>query len=373
MLASGGVRHGTSNPYLLPQGYETNSYHSFGFSNIVSATIADIATSNPASLTGFSVPSFGFKSEYSTKINNAYYGIGYERLNPLLPKAAGLVFPIDNFWIGASYNQKYSGHKTADILVTTTQDPTGSSGETESINYETAAHCFSLIGAIKFDELFNGDGSLSIGAQLNYDYLKNNDTYLNAVIDRSGSTQSFKLGTVLTLNSDISFGLLYESGIEIIGEGNIEQSILVLDNDPLQRPPGFYKVNNDISFESQLPGHLAIGVAIHASEFLWLSQTSSLTLWKSVNDNYNNSLDLSVGGVYRLPDLFDISFGILYADGDYLNSSYVQKMIAVYLNAGIRYAFSNFDVILEINDSHLLSNESRKHTKFDFGVGYSFN
>ena len=364
LFAGDRERIGTYSPLLLTQGITSDAYQSIGFSNSVSTTIIDISTSNPASLNEFVSPSFGFNVEYSTKINNAIFtDIGYERVNPWLPTTAGFIYPINNFQIGISYHQKYSGSiDFGEIPITTIEDMDGSSGQTFSPVFETTIYSYSLLAAYSFKGIFQNEDKLSFGAQIFYDYLNSKEEIHRITSVEKGGDYSWKIGTVYKLDNLLSIGFLFENGVDIEGKRNIHDKGVV-SSSILSIP--------EYTFNVRLPNKFIFGLTTNPINNLSFSATLTSVFWNSIGSNNKDIIEFSAGGIYKFPELFDISLGFYNTDGRYNETYFDNNLNATFISIELRISMKNLEIIFGINDSHLFSAEKRKQTSIRLGLGYS--
>lgn len=363
-------------PINFPQCIPINSYHSIGFSNLNFAPVAELATSNPAILSTYKETMFGFQFEYFSKINNALYkSIGVERAYPFIPISFGAVYPLQNFNLGFTYNQKYSEKLDfGQIPITTIDDPEGLNGETFSPEFQKSLH--SLSGIIAYP-IISGNfrqNELSFGLQLSIDYLTGNETVPDATAEFDEFAYSWKVGINYSIKKQISLGVLFEKGVDISGTVHYEY-----ENQNSEHPQDTSNVYVIRDYEplnklySKSPDILAAGVSFKTLNNLLISITTSHLFWHAINSSIENQFEVSMTGIYKFQNNLYLSLGIYYTDQRSEIAKYFGGYEATYLHGGIQFPYRNGNIQLILMDSHLFSDKSRRNTTVRFGINYILN
>ena len=362
------ARIGPSLP-IFPQSAAAGYDNSIGFSNIVIASISEISSSNPSSLSNFSSSSFGFNIEYSSTLE-LFDDITINRPKQWLPASFGFVYPYNNCRLGLTYHQKYYNLLDfGEIPITTVEHPEGT-GETFSATSETSIHSVSGIFAYSIEGIFNDEDQLSLGGQLFGDFLFGKEKIYKSEGTVEGNDISWKLGVLYKLSDQLGIGLFYEKGIDIEGTFQMDSDTkLVEKQDSIliaTIPPSSYNI--------KLPDKFSFGLSGKPINNLTLSITISSIFWNSLYDDFNNQLDVSVGAIYALSDFFALSLGVYDTDLNRKETTYFgmySDLDATFIGAGIKVRLKTLDVRLEVNDSHLFSAERREQTQIKLGFDYS--
>lgn len=364
LFAGNSDRQYSSGPLMPVQGITLDAYNSIGFSNIVFTTIFDLPTSNPASLNEFVSPSVGFNFEYSTPISNAIFGnIAYERSSPWLPSTIGFVYPFNEYKIGLTYHQKYSC--SLDLgFPTTIEDNGGPAWPIFKQESEIIIHSYSLLASSSVEGILHCKDKLSIGVQICYDYLNSKEKFYKTTMLRNGKGYSWKIGTVYKFKNLVSLALMFEKGVEIEGKDFQEHYGI------LNETHSFVLLDSTYDFNLQLPNKLVFGLALFPIKNFSCSFTICSVFWNYIDNNTRDMLEISAGGIYRFPEFCDISFGFFNTDKDYKKDFFNKDYSAIYLSIGLKLKIKNIDVVLGLNDSHLFSGDSRKHTNIKLGFEY---
>ena len=169
-----------NNIFLFPQGNPIGELSSFGTSGLLN-NVSNIGSINPAALSNFAKPSFGFSYQLETKLSKAWIAdIGYKRDLSLLPQSVGFLYPYKNFRFGLSFCQAYNGiMDIGPIPVTTPQNPDGT-GEFMSFHDKIILYDYSVLLSYSFKNIVN-EWDLSIGGRFNIEHMTENANILSDI------------------------------------------------------------------------------------------------------------------------------------------------------------------------------------------------
>jgi len=355
--------------FTLPQGHIISGLSGYGYTISTYSTISTFNSSNPANIYDFDSLNVGLSYQYETKILDAHpYDIGYSRAYPYLPQSFGIVFQIGQFKFGIGTNQIYNSEEQYREVHATFVWPDENGFISFIINPKYSEIIFknSVSFAFEFEKLKNAiSGSLILGAQYNYNWLKYKREFNNPnITDSNGEISA----------SNFSIGLRYDyikhdrriTSIGIYYEGLLEYDEEKFENDFLVRFIGY------------IPEKLHLGFLLNLNSSVFVAGNISVLFWESVNRKYSNKLnnsELSGTVGYQFNTKFSLSFGISsnYYRYDENNSPIdYNKLHANYFFCGFTYAINSFFSELVVADSHLLSDDWRKHTIVKLGLGYGF-
>jgi hypothetical protein len=140
----------------------------------------------------------------------------------------------------------------------------------------------------------------------------------------------------------------------------------------------FLKTNTHIiqnRFAANKPQKIQTGFSIIFPKNIKINSTVSYSFWESLNKNYNhikNQPVISCSVSREFIPKMSFSYGILVTDRKFHQSD-VKNLSATYMIIGCVYQQDNFVFEGTIADSHLLSDNYRKHTIVKGGIGYRFD
>lgn len=358
---------------FMSQGFILDSYHSIGFSNLNHAFVAEIISSNPASITRLKDLQLGMNYEYATKIDHLVFSdIGQSRSRQWLPNAFGSHVSLNNFHFGLGYGRKYSSSLDfGPIPITTVDDMSGESGETFTPDFEKSLYSFGGIVAYYLPNIALVNDALSVGLQLNINYFRAFETVPNFEVTKKGHDFNWKIGLNYAANDLMHIGFVYESGIHISGSYPVEG--LIFNSDSSAQ----YDFNRQFSnkFEARLPQKIAFGFGLWPHSSVQFSTALSKILWQDIYDHLNDNYEFSMHTIMRLHRNFSATAGIYHNWLSIKKSSqqdYVNGKDYTYLNLGFFYQFRNLSLSAELYDSHWQSSKDMQRTIFKFGIGYRF-
>lgn len=168
-----------------------------------------------------------------------------------------------------------------------------------------------------------------------------------------------------------------------------------LDNDLWKAKLGMYyeselefdevkKISGEsYQFHGSIPQKLHAGLSINFPQKVTLTNNFSYLYWESTDNLYHtkNELDWSGSVSYHYFNNLSVHIGSKITGTQYDNELVVtwdeakikDLLFAHYLTTGCVYNFKNFEFDLAVADSHLFSEDWRKHTIFKLGIGYHFD
>ncbi|MGD9487206.1 MAG: hypothetical protein AB7W47_04250 [Calditrichaceae bacterium] len=358
---------------FYPQGFTLPSYHSIGFSDGNSSIVSEMISANPATITKFNNVQFGMEYEYASEIDNAIYSdVGHSRNYQWVPVSFGSHFETKGFHFGLGFYQKYSSSLDFEpIPITSVNDPDGGDGLTVTPEMESSIFTFGGVTAYSFQNLIAQNDALSVGIQLNVDYLYSSEEVLSAEATRTGSDITWKLGLNYEVSDLFSLGYIYESGMDMSGTYEIEN--LYVSNDLETRYNQSSQISND--FTAKLPSRSIIGLSIYPTNQMAIAGTITQVLWDDVNELVDNNYEFSLHTIYGIRNNMALTLGI-YRNEMTMKEDYPvefdREKDYTFLNAGIKYRLRRLDFQFEIYDSHWESLSSMERTIYKFGIGYMF-
>ena len=355
-------------------GFPIRSFFNNGFSNILNPLTYNITGTNPAALTHFNRFSAGMSFRYTTKIDSAIPTVGDKigigNANKAMPQSVGIVLPLRKFRFGMGFRQKYSASLDfGEIPIRTVQNPQGT-GDTFSIDFETFVYSASGILAYSFENPLFNMHDISLGFQLDYDYLKESESILKAKTTAEDWRFNWKIGFLYQINETAKTAIVYQSSSSF--SGTIKQNAGFITSNP-DTFSNFTPVEVLPRFKGKLPAQLITGYAINIKKGLTFSGILQVSYWSQVSKNYRNQIDFSQNLLFPLSKKINATLGIYYSDRKYapLEISYYNRDDkAVFLLAGVRVKIGNISIDGLIGDSHLFSSDLRKQSTISIGFSY---
>jgi len=354
VIVAGDVDRTPVNEIVFPQNMAIGAYHSIGFSNMVHFQPAEIGSANPASMSSFSAAAMGINFEYATKLDYLL-DMTLDRQYQYLPTDAGFVYPLGRLSMGLGYQQKYNHLLDAgEIPLTTNEDPFGSSDSTFHPILKTVVRTVSGLISYSFPNLFSPEGTLSFGLQAGLDIVSISEDFPGGQVNADGNGMSWKIGVLYEKKDIYGIGLFFEKSVDIEITKSYGDSIG--------------------SFESLLilPDVISAGFWLSAAEDISLNLTAAYVLWKDLNDQFKNNLDISANIIYDYSESYAFSLGLFNTDRGSEENYFNIDNSATFLSLAARAKFSSFALRLEVADSHLGAEENRQQTQIKLGLDYSF-
>lgn len=353
----------------LPQGFIIDGLTGYGYNKPTLSTITTFNNSNPACIYDFENLNIGLSYQYETKINEAWIAdIGHSRAYPFIPQSFGFVYHFDRFKFGFGISQIYNSEKDYGEMYGTIVWP-DEDGYKEVVLYperrelvfkNSATLAFNLENLKKIIP-----GNLIFGIQYSYNYLKYEQKYNNTYfsdIDEDIFASNFSIGIRYDYQKNKTpiarIGIYYDTETEF----NKKKAY----NDESVRFVGF------------IPGKFHLGFLFKCNPSFYFSGNLSVLFWENIDRKYSNKLNSSeLSGTigYRFNKSLNLSLGIFSTNQRYENNDSffdLDRMNADYFFCGLVYTNSSFLFELVLADSHMLSDEWRKHTILKFGLGYEF-
>ena len=360
---------------FLPQGFILESLTSYGMVNTTISNADNIANSNPASLAQFQKISLGISKQFDSSIDNAWIAdIGHKRISTIRPQSIGVVIPFRNFRFGFGMSESYSTSlQIGDIQKTTEQFPDGT-GSVFKPTHKTRVNKKSAIGAYSKQAVLRKKDQISIGGQYNFNSM-NHDAALSSS-SNDGPTFDLK-----TNSSSWSAGVkysMYEVGVEqihfgVFFEKSVKFSEAATINDSLSADPrGIPVVFAPQEFVGKLPAKLNFGLQINPSNKVLFFANVSKIFWGSIDESYQDQLDLAVSFVYYPGKTISTSVGVYKTDrkytGDITTFFNVNKFDALFFTGGLTLQSRHFIFDIALADSRLFSSGPRKQTIIKVGL-----
>ncbi|MBN2367246.1 MAG: hypothetical protein JXL67_13840 [Calditrichaeota bacterium] len=354
---------------ILNPSLTKDRFHLSGFADFNSVPTSHISTANPAAISHYEKISAGLSFSYFSEIE-FIESLSLKRKRPWLPASAGLVYPFRNIHFGAGYCQKYSEEFTSVLIpVTTPPDPGGSSGETVTLKSESVIHSPSLLVTYSILNVLSKGDKLSFGGQIYWDLWREEQLMDDRRIGKiSDDGLTWKVAMLYKFAVPLLIGIHYEKGVDM--EGYVEDNATIL-SDPSSSSQ-FEPMPLPILF--RLPDKLSTGITVRSIDHLWISTNFSLMFWNDVYGSYDNELDFSLNLKYQLSEYFSASLGFFQNNNprEQYDYDFFYEGDTQFLNAGLRTSFKNFEVRIDLSDSHFLSSRRDETTLFSAAIDYQF-
>ena len=220
--------------------------------------------------------------------------------------------------------------------------------------------------------MFNKD-NFSLGGQLFLDFWKAEEKIFKTTASINENDVSWKLGLKYDYNSEFGIGVLYEKGIDMVGEIKIEPSMQSID--PFDTTGYYSSIPLKYYQILKFPDKLSFG--FHKQIFKKVIFSSNLTVvyWNSLTNLYEDQLDFSTVAKIEITKNISGIFGFYFTDLklDEENKYYSFPNHATFYNLGIKGNFDNFVMIAEFLNTTKASAKYRKQSIFKFQVNYKFN
>lgn len=358
--------------FLYNQGFVLESLSGYGVSSSTRLPIFNISTGNPASMSSFKTFEIGFSNQFDSKVESfPIDDASFERINNLVPQSAGLIYPFQDFRIGAGFSQKYSAEILFnEIEITTVNDPQGT-GETFSPTFKNAIHTASALASYQIPNLLSPTDQLSVGFQFNLNFLDADESIARTTAKLNANHANWKFGFSysggIERTETFRLGLHFETGVKISGNVEFEGPGL-LTSDPDSSMLG----NNEritANLESypryaEIPPQLVFGFLVSLSSKFLLLGDLGYSWWSNLGEPYQNKLDFSNSLLFKASQNIGFSIGLAFLQG------FVGDSDAVYLSAGMIGRLNKFELHLALANSHLSSAEYSRQTVGKLGFGF---
>ncbi len=349
---------------VFPQGIVLDNASIYGISSAPLSTVDMLPGSNPASLANYSRHALGVSFQYNTVIKKPFLVLDGElrRLYPLIPQSAALVFPRERITFALGFNQKYSSKRDlGEISVHTV------SGNEFSFRPIFDTYVYSASGMLAYTvrNFFRPDHELTIGVQLNVDFLRDfqkMDRVEARAIDRA---ITWKAGLLYKMTRRFHVGAYYERGshFEGIVQSNADQVLIGAEDST------FVGVEQKVTFIGDLPDKMVFGVMVNTGNTFSLTLNAGSVLWNGVSDELKNQIELSGSVMAKISPQWSTSIGFYTTDRKYKDAE-GSIYNAVYLTGGASFQLSTVKVSFLVADSHLFSDETRKETMIKTGLTF---
>ncbi len=350
------------------------SYHWSGFTGLAISPASGISEANPASISIFKELAVGISFKYSSEFNligypGLYYP--YKRANVWLPASFGLILPAGNVSFALTYHQKYNSLEGVTINgIHTVGNPEGTD-DILKLTYENMVHSPAFVCSYSLNNFTSDSDVLAFGVQVFYDYTSITHNLADTESKLRSGRFNWKFGALYKRNDGISAGVIYEKGVDMEDELEINSANNLLINDP----------DNGISFVAvkqnmrvRLPGKFAAGLSMMAGNNVELSFAVSSINWSDAHDAFKTQLTMSAGTVISLSEFVKLSCGF------YNSAMYYNKDVSTYYNqsrnnnsfisAGVELKSDRFVARCEVMDNHMLPIEHGFRTLTKLAVDY---
>ena len=349
---------------------QIGSANSLNFAHIGRAPVANIALANPAALFGFKSIRAGVRLvQASAMQSKPFEGITTttQTAYGFLPTAAALVVPWNGFRLGLAYERSYSTRiDYGEIPVITIQNPNGT-GETHRPISETNIYTLSALGAYRLEpNLVRGD-QLTLGISVRENFLKKQDVDYRAKGSASASDINWSIGSFYSMaRGRYGLGLVFEKSRTFSGVYNV--SGLQSEN----------QAGNilDAKMVFKQPDVLRGGFSLRAAANLRLSATYNYYLWQNISEStYKNRMAYSVGMIYTpasiIPWIDGLNLGFYRSIREDKSTGFSPERELSFISAGARFNISDWSVLLQLRDSHLLGQNVYRQTSASVELEYA--
>lgn len=367
-----GVITGTETEGLiLLQSIQIDAYNSIGFSDITNAQISEIGSANPASLSNFNGLAAGIGFQNVSDISY-FMDLKIKRPNQIMPSALGMIYPLDNFRIGLSYHQKYSGLLDFGIMpIRTIERPEGT-GEFYTASNELVIYSPSALASYSNSNVLLEEDRLTFGIQLFWDYVEAEDKIWKQTFIINTNDISWKIGIQYDINTKLGFGLLFEKGIDMEGEVKVEEE--TLDPDPIDTTAVIASYPSKYTNIYRLPNKLSIGYHYWLLDNLMLSSNLTYVFWNALNNAYKDQPDFSIATQIAITENISTIIGMYFTDRKLVKEdNYNNPQHATYYNLGLKAKFENYIFIAEAFETNYSSADYREQTILKLGFDYMFD
>ena len=318
---------------LLTQGYVFESINGKGFSNCTGNHIANITSSNPASISDFKKMSFGLSCQFESSVKPAWIeNMNHERDKADFTQSFGLILPFKRLAIGFGFSQRYNSILDFGKMERTTIENPEGTGEYISASESDRATAYSCLLSYSFENATNNHDRLSLGIQCNYNQLNVKDRMFHSSLKVKTDNFGWTGGMHYQASDRLQFGIFYERNpvfrdrIKYQGKELLTQ----IDHDPASTGNN-QNMNTDlvteINLEGKLPDKLHAGVLYKLNSFLKISFEMTRIYWNQLSDNSKNQINLSAGLTNDIAKHMSFSVGLLSTDRQYNKINYTSYKI----------------------------------------------
>lgn len=372
------IRIGTAyNVVLFPQGFGIEQLNSEGTSSALNSA-ANINAMNPAAISSFEKPSFGFTYQFQTKIPDAFsVGVGLSRAYNYIPQSIGGIYHTGQLYFGLGFGQRYNGATVwGPIIVTTMNQPEGT-GEIITYTSSQMLQYYSFISAYNIKNFFSENSELSAGIKFSLNRFSLHDELQSFSSEGTFPGGNFEAGVLYSYSfsdtQNLSVGLCYTPGQKMTDQLSYDNGETLVTNQDTVRGPIFYSFL-EISATVKFPAQINFDLLYRHSSAFKIAASLKYISWSDINSNIKNQPELSMSFIFSPNNFFTASAGFYYTDYTYKIdiASITDQMDALYLTTGTSFRVGIIDVDLALADSHLFSGTNRKQTIGKIGFGISF-
>jgi len=339
--------------------------NSVGFAHIGLSPVSEIGRANPAALFAFDAVRAGISFKQATTLRDLpIKDMKTQTRYGLLPTAAAIAVPWKKFRFGLAYQHSYATRiDFGELQITTIQNQDGT-GETTRPISESNIYTIAALAAYRLTPgLFKND-KLTLGISLRENFFKKHDTILRT----DGKFSAFNTNwTIASLYKTgiYSLGVVYEKGLSFSGNFKISGLQTVTQNGGSLATP--------ISLKQ--PDIVRGGFSIQATNSLTLSATYSFYFWQNIaGSDYKNRKSFSGGLIFRpknVPDwISGVSLSFYRSIRGYKSSRATTEKELAFVDAGLQLNIRNFDLLLQLRDSHLFDDHTFQQTSIGISLEY---
>ncbi len=350
-----------------PQGDVIEGISGGGFIGTTESSITNVTAGNPAAISGRQGFNIGISYQHDTKIKKAILDKADLYRANYYPQAAGIIFDYRNFTFGLGFDQSYNltrdyGKITAAIVSDSEQGYI----ESDPFDARTTETLLknSFITSYSLEQFLSENHQFSIGVSFNhfryyYANLADPEVVDNIGVNIQENQLSAGIDYKYTIknNQSINIGLAYEPELNFFEkeEGNY--------------PQNFYKIN--------IPQIVNAGLSINFQNNFQIRSNVAFLFWETLDENVydiKNQVKTSFTIEKQFSPSFSLAAGNYFTDRTFLDEKVYEDIdinfFAHYIFFGSTLNYKNYNFDFVIADSHLLSDENRKHTIFKIGLGY---
>jgi hypothetical protein len=315
-----------------------------------------------------------------SNIKEAYIaGIGYSSIRNNYPQSFGVAYSLGDFKIGLGFGQSYNARMDiGEIQITTVENPDGT-GQTFQPVFESTVFSYGVSLSYSIEDIIGKGDEINFGLRLSRNALDYYEKLDQVSIDGKMFCYNSAVGISyyvdLEQNRKLGFGLFYESGICF--SKRIEPKLNNYIN-PVQPNENYYRIDlSSFLLTGKIPSKLVLDSYYKLNnEFEFLAGTS-LIFWNSSDKGLSNQVNFSGSVIYKPLNLINFSIGFYNSTKSYKDDSINEifkvdnNIDALFLTAGIKINYSNFNLNMSFADSRLFSDNWRKQTMLKIGLGYN--
>gem|GEM_PF-971427 len=362
----------TITPPFIVQGLTFEQLSSYGFVQNSNYEVDNISSSNPASLVNFDTLTVGIGFQNVTNLNP---GIPYQgqvkRALRFLPQSLGGVYPYGQFHFGAGMSQRYNRLLDFGTYAVTTLDNPAGTGETFNPTEQTLVTSFSGICSYSFPEVFYVSDVISVGAQINLDWMNYREQIFKTEAKGNTLAASFSLGVHYKYQARLNpglfeIGLFFEKGSDLKSDIKFSNGTTLSLVDSSRQ--NAYNIDTPHwALNVKLPDKFNFGFIYSPQRELHLSINSRMVYWNKVDKNWKNSSQFCCSAIFEYSRHMSFSFGLFSSNPQYVQESpneglQNENYKTIYLTLGLHYQGRYFTTDVALADSHNYAGNFRKHT-----------